>query len=291
MKTPSLRARFLRSVGLGVFAATHLASASVISPVQTTADPQKIKVVAPVQMAGSDAAAATFMQVLPSIQTTIQNTLPEYRALSSASLASMALDPNALRLGADTSVRAYFISEGAAWHNTLGFNTFAPGSAVPSATTPGIAADAQLIFPDVSSSDPTILNSGGKSIRTPSEPLLAGDFVDLGTFKAGTLLDFFLISNAVNGGTAVLTDESARNADQLQHLVTFTPAGTNYKILSYEDTPGGGDKDYNDVIVALQFTTLAAVAPEPKTWAGLALFGLFVGVQSLRKRAPKLGIS
>ena len=115
--------------------------------------------------------------------------------------------------------------------------------------------------------------------------MLKGDFVDMGTFSAGTLLDFFLLPNAAN---TPLTDEAARNSDKLQHMVTFSAAGSNYLVISYEDAVGGGDKDYNDMIFALQFTTMA---PEPKTWAGLALFGFVVVFQSLRRPASQVGLA
>lgn len=265
-------------MGLALMVLSHPASASIVSPIQSTAQPFGLTAVAPVQLAGSDAAAANFMQSLASINAYIKQTLPEYTALKTPS--SMALDPSALRLGADSSVRAYFISEGAAYHSTLGFNTFGANAAIPTASTPGITADAKLIFPDASSTDPTTLNPNGNSIRTTNDPLLAGDFVNLGNYKAGTLLDFFLVPYGATGGTSVLTDEAARNPDKLQHIVSFNANGKSYMVLSFEDALNGGDKDYNDVIFALEISTNA---PEPRTWAGLAIFGIFVGLSSRRK--------
>jgi len=263
------------------------ASASLVSPVQSSADPLGLKIVAPVQIGGSDAASANFMQDLAGINATIKSKLPESTAESPATTASMALNPAALRLATTSMARVYFVSEGASYHSSLGFNTFSAGSAIPTATTPGVTSNAQWILPDASSSAPNSLSSAGNSVRTSSEPLLAGDFVDLGTFGAGTLLDFFLVPYGAQGGTADLTDETARNPDNFQHIVSFWSADNRYLVLSFEDMVGGGDKDYNDVVVAVDFSSAlmqqATTAPEPGAWAGLAAMGLLTVWNSRRK--------
>jgi hypothetical protein len=145
----------------------------------------------------------------------------------------------------------------------------------------GLSSDAQLIFPDASSTVSSY-DPAKNQIRTASEPLLPGDFVDLGTYKAGTSLDFFLISNGANGGGNVFTAEAARNPDKIDHVVAFALSDSPYLILAYEDLYGGGDRDYNDVIVAVDIGKAniqrLVSAPEPSTWMiltgfmGLALF-------------------
>ena len=277
------------AVVLGMLGFVAPALADVIAPVQSSADPMGLKIVAPVEVGGSDAAAVNFMQALPSLNALIKAKLPEYKAQTAASVAAMALDPSTFRMAADLAVRVYFINEGAAYHSSLGFNTFPATAGVPSAATPRITAGAQWIFPDASSSDPSSLNSTGNSVRTSSEPLLPGDFVDLGIRSAGTLLDFFLVPYGATGGTAVLTDETARNADNFQHIVSFWSADSRYLLLSFEDTVGGGDRDYNDVVFAVDFSPAfqqATVSPEPGTWASLAALGLLGVWNSRQKNRP-----
>lgn len=237
-----------------------------------------IPIVGPVVQGGSDAASMQFLSELPAITTTIKAILPEYKALNNAT--AMALDPTTLRFSTDTVARLYFVSEGAAYRSILGFNTLSASAPIPTATTPGILPNAQVIFPNLSSSAPGSLSSATNSVRTASEPLLPGDFVNLGTFSSGTLLDFFLIPNGASGGSAVLTEEALRNSDKLQHFVSFTVPGSSYTFFALEDQVGGGDHDYNDAIFALQLST----APEPGTWVSLCALSVLVGIQTVRRR-------
>jgi len=256
----------------------------VVSPVQSPADPLALPVAAPVDIGGSDAASAAFMRSLPALKALVQSKIPATH-IGAIDAASMALNPASLRLATDTSVRVYFLGESAGNHNSLGFNTFAPGAAIPTASTPGITSDAKLIFPNMSSSEPGSISAANNSIRTAAEPLLTGDFVDLGTFSAGTLLDFFFIAYGASGGTTALGEETARNFDNIQHFVSFSSPGSPYQVLSFEDSYHGGDLDYNDGIFALEFTSMSAMVPEPGTWAGLAGLCLMVGFNALRGKA------
>ena len=279
LKKISLRGVSILVAG-GIMATVATAQAVVVSPIQSSADPDKLPIAGLVDIAGSDANAAAFMLALPSINATIKNTLPEYKALSASAMASMALDPSSLRLAVDSSVRVYFVSEGGSYRNTLGLNILSPGSAIPTATTPSITATAELVFPDASSNDPTTFYPSGNSVRTATAPLDAGDFVNLNTLRAGTLLDFFLISNGAGGGGATFTDETARNGDAFQHIVSFRSG--NYTIISFEDAVAGGDKDFNDVVIALEIAPLVS-APEPGTLAGLGVFCGVIGAGRCRR--------
>lgn len=263
------------TIALGLLLGISHAGAVVVSPVQSTADPLKLPLAGLVNTAGSDAASAEFLTELPTILTTLNKILPEQKAL--ANPASMALNPSTLTLTSDGTVRIYFVKEGAANHNSLGLNVL---TTLPTVDTPAITSDAKLIFPDVSTSAPNNYNTTGNSVRTTKEPLLPGDFVDLGQVKAGSLLDFFLIAYGATGGTTALTEETARNSDNLQHVVTFKVPGSNLLFLSFEDALKGGDKDYNDAVFAVQIT----YTPEPGTWAGIGALGLYVGFGILRRK-------
>ena len=262
------------------YAAPDLAaqiSGGVVSPVQSTAKPMGLSIVGPVMAAGSDAAAQQFQTTLPGMVDFIRTYLPEYRNNLNSPLA-FSIDPSKLTLSTLSDVRAYFAYEGAGYHNTIGFNTTGVGVS---------SGNPQVIFPDASSS----LNYGGSGtgVRSASEPLLAGDFVNLGTFNAGTSLDFFLIANGAYGGNTVFstTGTGSQNPDGLNHTAAFSPsfwgvANSPYVFISFEDLLGGGDKDFNDTIIAINIGNVNATAmssmsallatPEPATW--LTLGGL-----------------
>jgi hypothetical protein len=186
---------------------------------------------------------------------------------------SFSLDPTKLFLATESTARVYFVGEGAGYHNTLGFNTLMAGEKTPSTV---VTADSQIIFPDASSTVSSYSSSGEKYTRTTKEPLLAGDFVDLGTFKSGSMLDFFLIADGANGGTNSYAAPSTRNPDKLDHVVAFALPDSPYLIIAFEDMYGGGDRDYNDVIFALDIGRAniqnLISTPEPQTWAILAGF-------------------
>ena len=238
----------------------------IVSSIQSAARPDGLSIVAKVNVAGSDAASAKFQTTaLPSITDFITKNLPEYTRFDKAS--SFALDPSKLRMSVESSARVYFVSEGAGYHNTLGFNTLAAGAATP---TTALTKSASLIFPDVSSTVSTY-NPAPKAQRTSNEPLLPGDFVDLGTFKVGSMLDFFLVSNGANGGQNVWTDSVKRNSDGIQHMVAFSSPNSPYLVMSFEDLAGGGDRDYNDVVFAVDIGAINVKrllsTPEPASWA------------------------
>src|SRR5258707_13916824 len=119
--------------------------------------------------AGSDTKSATFQAgALPSVTQFISANISDRTALQNAG--AIVLDPSQLTVATKSDVRVYFVGEGAAYHNSLGFNT--QGGAIS-------ASGSQLIFPDVSSPvpgyDPT-----NTAKRSNQEPLLPGDFVNLG---------------------------------------------------------------------------------------------------------------
>ncbi len=278
MKT-TLLAKTLPGLLSAICCAAWTAQASVVSPVQSAADPLSLPVAGLVQKAGSDSNSAAFQSSLSAIKALVNSKLPEYKS-EAAVASSMAVKFSDLYLSTDSSVRIYFVSEGASYRSSLGLNLLTGLSSLPTASTAAITSSAEWIFPDASSNDPTTYNPSGNSVRSASAPLTAGDFVDLGTVNAGTLLDFFLVSNAVNGGKTTFTAETSRNSDALQHIVTFTSG--NYLMVSFEDTNSGGDKDYNDVVFAVEINAVNT-APEPGTWAALTLLCGLVGYGHLRK--------
>ena len=221
---------------------TH-ADTFTYSPVQSPARPLGLKIVDKVGLGGSDELSKSFMaSTLPTMQKLIDENLGERAAITNPSQTSglIALDPNALKLAVSAEVRAYFVGEGAGYHNSLGFNTDGGG------VTTG---NPLLVFPDASSPN-SYLSSGGTK-RTKSEPLMAGDFVNLGKFAAGTSLDFFLISDGANGGKTVFSTDRSINPDKIDHVVAFAQVKNPYVLIGFEDLFGGGDKDFNDLLFAV----------------------------------------
>lgn len=259
------------------------AASSPEGPVQSAARPYDLSIVAPVRVAGSDAAAAAFQsEVLPGMLATLQQRLPENHRVSARELAAISLDPSKLVLSADANARVYFLGEGAGYRNTLGISTTGGGPLSP---------DAALIFPGASYTDGA--NGGGSTLgHATNAPLAAGDFVDLGSFKAGTALDFFLIANGTNTGVFFSTTPSL-NQDGIIHAVNLAANGSAYLLVGFESTKGGGDRDYNDFLFAVEINGAKVnhmsglAAPEPSLAFGALLAGgsLF----GFRRRRQGLG--
>jgi hypothetical protein len=254
---------------MALLLAALTARAQTDSPVQSAARPFGLAIADTVQLAGSDAASTAFQsQELPGLQQLVNGSLAEARAVSNQS--TIRLDPSQLRLATDSTVRVYFVGEGAGYHNTLGINTSGVGTS---------SGNPRLLFPDASSSA-SYLDPSGNPTRTSSAPLLAGDFVDLGTQSAGTQLDFFLIANGAYGGQNVYNSTNALlNPDRLNHVVALARPDSPFLLIGFEDLYGGGDLDFNDVVIAVEIGTVNVQAmisaPEP---ASLALFGSFLAV-------------
>ncbi len=235
-------------------------------PSQSSARPFGLDIVGSVNQAGSDKRSADFQEnSLPVLQDFLNQKLDERLSLDDVS--GIALDPSKLRLNTDSDVRVYFIGEGAGYHNTLGFTTEGFDNGIK---------NSELIFPDASSYD-SAYKDGSETLgkRNSSYPLLPGDFVDLGNFEGGTLLDFFLIANGVNGGTNVWTGYESENRDGIQHVVSFALPDSPYLLIGFEDLYGGGDRDFNDLLIAVDIgsANISHLAnPEPSTFLMLGLF-------------------
>jgi hypothetical protein len=284
LRMPALLAVSLTASVLTGFAAPSLADGTV-SPVQSPADPMKLPLAGKVMAAGSDASSQAFdANILPDALVFIKANLPEGVNNSKSPIVEK-VDPSKLVLASKTDVTATFVYEGAGYHNTLGINT--TGLGVNS-------GNPEIIFPDASSTD-GFDNQTTPGMRTPSEPLLPGDFVDLGTYAAGTKLDFFLIANGANGGTSVYNSiaGTSTNPDKLNHVGMFSPTmfaspdlNSPYVFVTFEDLLGGGDRDYNDTIFAFNVGSAAVhalfAAPEPSMYLTLGGF-LALGIWATRR--------
>ncbi|MEM7672973.1 MAG: DUF4114 domain-containing protein [Verrucomicrobiota bacterium] len=149
----------------------------------------------------------------------------------------LSVDSGDLSLVTNSKVRAYFIAEAAAFRNSIGVNTT------------GIGIDEgspKLIFPNAS-------ESTGALEPIEEAPLKTGDYVDLGEIQAGEVLDLFIISNGANHNNGRVYSASAENNnDQTDHMIVHGVVGEDTLLVGFEDLHGGGDKNYTDVVIALQ---------------------------------------
>ena len=237
-------------------------------------NPYGIPIVDTVKRRGSDSASREFRtQELPKLEKFVSMNLQE--RLSYGGSMGATIDPSQLRLSTDAEVRTYLVSEGAGYHNMLGFNV----------DSTGISEDSRLIFPDASVPDAYFKGKRNPK-RTQDFPVLPGDFVDLGTFSSGQKLDFFLVADDKKNNHPVYDANPATNPDGINHMVAFSYAveDSPYLLIGFEDLYKGGDNDFNDLVFAVDIgaDNVAALvaAPEPGT---LAAFGV-AGVLFLRRR-------
>lgn len=221
---------------LTMCANSNHAFGQTVSPVQSPARPFKLPIIGPVYQAASDDRSTHFhqneMQIFLQI---IQQHLAESAEFVGRSGFKLDGSKLLLRTESDETIRIYFLAEGAGYHNTVGFAWTMAGS--PTKGEP------KILFPDASMRK--------DSTRTEWEPLKVGDFVDIGLGARALQIDFFLISNAVNGGKHWLWNDAAANPDGLQHMVAFLLPGSRYVLLGFEDIIGGGDLDYNDSLFVI----------------------------------------
>jgi len=258
-----------------VLAAATSLRAQTIADAQSTATPLGLTATVPVMEAGSDASSAAFLVgTLPPLTHLVNTQLGETVVLDDA--AAMAVDPSRLILATEATVRVYFVAEGAGYHNSV----------LASVTAPSGADETTVLFPDASSAV-SFYDPSRNVTRTPSAPLLPGDFVDLGGVGAGSLLDFLLVANGASGGTNVWSTDATANRDGLVHAVALAFENSPFLIIGFEDMYGGGDRDYNDVVLAIDIGTTnvarLTAAPEPGLVALVLMAGL-VALGTTRKR-------
>lgn len=243
--------------------------------------PYNLNIVAPVQSANSDSASTTFQA----------DTLNDIRALAAQDWAGLdalgnnavILDPAKIALVTDHDVRAYFVGEDTKYRNSVGFNTQAGGID---------SGNPLLMFPDASDSlgGYQTVSDAAPGVRSADTPLIPGDFIDLGNQQAGTDLNFFLVADGAKNPKAVYSSETELNPQQNPYMMAFayTDGDSSYLVLGFEDSVGNGQRDYTDVVIALDIGDInigaLTASPEPATILTLgSLIGL-VGYARHRRR-------
>ncbi|MDC0839451.1 MULTISPECIES: DUF4114 domain-containing protein [Limnospira] len=194
----------------------------------------------------------------------------EYQALDPSFVSSRQLDLSKLTLDFNHEVKVHFLSEGAWYRNQLGVS--ATGATTISDT---------ILFDDIvclTSSCSTHIGYRNSGNDPTANALQAGDFVSLGTVNGGTTLDFFLNSDGYGRSNPTrLYVDSSRNRNGFQQVMAYEQSG--YLVLAFEDIVGGGDRDYNDVVFALDIgkKNMNAIrgvqVPEPTMVLGLLAVG------------------
>ncbi len=274
----SHKTEFIACMIMGLLTVSHPGiSKAEDSPIQSPARPFGLEIVDTVQGLASDEKSADFQNnYLPSMREwgNLDLTAPSFTQLTS----TVSLDPSKISLATQYDTRVYFVGENTTYKNTLGFNTSGSG------ITEG---NPLLIFPDATEphrnfSLPSLQTK--KSIRSLKEPLVPGDFVNLGTLSAGTQLDFFLIADGARGGTDVFSTRTSANPDGLNHTLAFVMPGSPYLFVGFEDLYGDANGDFKDLLFAVDIGAANITAltnmPEPST---LLILGSFVSLVIYRK--------
>lgn len=273
--------KFLKTIGILSFIFLLILSwysnahSATNSPYQSSARPFGLEIVDTVKKAGSDDASKDFQSnYLPTMSEwgDLDLTAPSFTDLTS----TIALDPSKISLATQYDTRVYFIGDNTELHNTLGFNTSGGGIS---------SGNPLLIFPDASETSIQFSFFGRSfAFRTANEPLVSGDFVDLGTMNSGTQLDFFLIADGANGGTDVFSTQTSINPDGLSHALVYAMPDSPYLFIGFEDLYGDTTGDYKDLLYAVDIGKANVGAlinmPEPST---IFILSSFIGLVIYRK--------
>ncbi len=237
---------------------------------QTT--PFNLSIVEPVtSISSGDAKASAFAStLLPAVKTVAQSgTIGSKTTV--AGYTTLQIDPAQINFATTAQARLYFVGEGADYKNSIGFN--ANGASVNSGTP-------QLAF--LNASTPT--------------PLTPGDYVNLGTFNAGTNLDFFVISNGASNPAytspanlnKVFSTDVAANFDSKVHAMAFAVKDTPYLLLSFEDMSVSSDWNYRDSVLVVDIgkgnIRHFFGAPEPSLLLALGSFAAVLMTATGRRR-------
>jgi hypothetical protein len=233
------------------------AAAQTLSPFQPTYRPLGLPLVGKTYLAATDSTSATFQTYAAGYVSTIQQLLPEHVAFTGAGMNQ--LDPTRLYFWFNYAPRVYYIYEGACYLDALGVTI----ATVSAPTSTEVQGTNYLVFPLVQSSISPVCATG-TGVRTATEPLMLGDFVQLPTVNAGQQLAFFLASDMASNSTPanVWYNGASNNTDGYQHLVAFFPDNNSqYIIIGFEDMAvPGADKDCNDSMFVVDIGPLNAAA-------------------------------
>ncbi len=148
-------------------------------------------------------------------------------------------------------VAVSFVTEGAGFKNAFGYYTYNKNN--PPQSIDDIKASMTIIFANASAT-----GSGGT--------LNEGDRVDLGSFDAGTVIGYFVISDGWNGFEVTeglntfFTNPNLNRGGTQQSLMMYSE-NCGSLLTSFEDIHiSRGDKDYNDLVVKTSISPMSAMS-------------------------------
>jgi len=259
-------------------------SRPVDAPYQSTRNVLDLPLYDTVKAAGSDTRSANLeSDRLKSLVETASQSFHEERI--ERDFKELALDPSQLRIVERTPVRVHFIGEASGARNALGINLSGIGLE---------EGDPQILFPNASCTvglhqtgrhfgDGGLLDREPFGERQEGKPLQPGDFIDLGTLSADTTLEFFLISNAGGPSLHTYTAHPERNHDSFQHMVAVVDEASGILLLSFEDLPNLGDKDFGDCVFAVELSgyNVQAMLGRIDPWRRAKQLGSVAGIAFL----------
>jgi hypothetical protein len=126
----------------------------------------------------------------------------------------------------------------------------------------------------------SVTGSGSGAVATPASATITSDMLSTG----GNGIASYGLKNTTTG--QLYSSDWTKNADGLVHLIMFTITNMpNTFVMAWEDTLGGGDHDYNDMIVQLVQREGSVPVPEPAT---LSVIGMaLIGMAAIRRRRPR----
>jgi hypothetical protein len=258
MGTRRIRLRTL--LGIGAISVCTVVFASTNSPVQSTVPPYFGTLIGKVQLANSDTQAQAYGTMQAGFISQVKTLLPETVAFTGKGLTQ--LDPQRIYFMYDYAPRVYFLYEYTGGTNQLGVTIGSMAAPVTGAAT----GTTYTLFP--------LCQSNSNGIRTTSNPLQPGDFVQLPMVQAGQQLSFCMTNCSSNGvplaswggGAPAVFYNGVSSIDNIGHMIAYEPDSTSqYIVVGFEDW-AFYDNDCNDCVVVIDIGPQnAAVLRNPNT--------------------------